>query len=29
MRDVRVLTTDGQHIAQHRIDPDRTDQPRR
>jgi transposase InsO family protein len=28
-RDVRVLTTDGQPIAQHRIDPDRIYQPRR
>jgi transposase InsO family protein len=28
-RDVRVLTTDGQHIADHHIDPDRTYQPRR
>jgi hypothetical protein len=28
-RDVRVLTTDGQHIAEHRIDPDRICQPRR
>jgi transposase InsO family protein len=28
-RDVRVLTTDGQHIAQHHIDPNRTYQPRR
>ena len=26
---VRVLTTDGQHIAEHRIDPDRIYQPRR
>ena len=28
-RDVRVLTTDGQRIAEHRIDPDRIYQPRR
>jgi transposase InsO family protein len=28
-RDVRVLTTDGKHLAEHRIDPDRTYQPRR
>ena len=28
-RDVRVLTTDGQPIAEHRIDPNRTYQPRR
>jgi transposase InsO family protein len=28
-RDVRVLTTDGQHIAEHRIDPNRIYQPRR
>jgi transposase InsO family protein len=28
-RDVRVLTTDGHHIAQHHIDPNRTYQPRR
>jgi transposase InsO family protein len=28
-RDVRVLTTDGHHIAEHRIDPNRTYQPRR
>ena len=28
-RDVRVLTTDGQHIADHRINPDRIYQPRR
>lgn len=27
-RDVRVLTTDGQHIAKHHIDPDRIYQPR-
>jgi transposase InsO family protein len=26
-RDVRVLTSDGEHIAQHHIDPDRTYQP--
>ena len=28
-RDVRVLTTNGQHIAQHHNDPDRIYQPRR
>jgi len=28
-RDVRVLTTDGQHIAEHHIDPERIYQPRR
>ena len=28
-RDVRVLTTDGKHIADHHIDPDRTYQPHR
>ena len=28
-RDVRVLTTDGQHIAQHGIHPDRIYQPQR
>jgi transposase InsO family protein len=28
-RDVRILTTDGKHIAEHRIDPDRIYQPRR
>jgi transposase InsO family protein len=28
-RDVRVLTTDGQHIAEHHINPDRIYQPRR
>ena len=28
-RDVRVLTTDGHHIAEHHIDPDRIYQPRR
>jgi transposase InsO family protein len=28
-RDVRVLTTDGQHLADHRIDPHRIYQPRR
>ena len=28
-RDIRVLTTDGQPIAEHHIDPDQTYQPRR